>query len=429
MLVIAGPGLFAGDETASVPTTSTAPPTTAPPGTTTTTEANLVEAPDVVGLTVADARNQLTAAGFAVDAAGDPHDLALVVSQDPAPGAAVAPGTTIRLESAPYTPACREGWSPSLPPPGPGEREITVLFRCAADTDPAGTPTAVVRRVPDDADPIRATLEALLGGPTGEERAAGLQSFFSEETAGALESIVVEDGLAVVDFTDAILVTNASTSTGSEFFLAELNANLVQFAEIERIEYRVNGRCEAFWGWLQRECRVATREGLVDELPFGSCSAASSSTAPEDHAVELPEAVADTRALLLSLAVRCDLQELDRLAAADAASIVLSHLDLGGTPFASLEENRQGAPAVTLVETLAFPYAVHEVDGTDVFFWPDVAVPGFAWAALDESEIAELSLRYGEAAVRVSIDGGTWAGFSVEIDDAGRWRSFGQPLS
>jgi hypothetical protein len=334
------------------------------------------------------------------------------------------------LEIAPYAPACREGWAPTLPPPAPEEQEITVLFRCADDTDPAGTPTAVVRRVPDDADPIRATFDALLAGPTDEERAAGLHSFFTAESAGALDSLEIEEGLAVVDFNEAIRVNNASTTSGSEIFVGELTANLFQFDAIERIEFRVDGRCEGFWGWMQRPCRVATRDGLVDELPFGSCSAAGSSSPPPDGAAGLPDPVRWTRALLLSQAVRCDLAGLDTLAVRDATSIVLTHVALGDTPFATLEADRRGAPAVTLVETLSQPYGSYGADtGTEVFVWPEVAVPGFDWAALTESQIADLSVRYEPGAIVASIDAGDWVGFSIEIDETGRWRSFRQPLT
>ena len=431
-LVIAVLRLFPSDDVVAAPSTSSAGATTMVEDTTTTTVVapTVVAVPDVVGLTAMDATELLLGAGFQVDASGDPNDLAVVASQNPAPGTEVDPGTTVSIEIAPYAPVCREGWAPTLPPPAPGEVEITVLFDCANETDAPNVVTPLVRRVEGTVDPIGATLEALLEGPTAEERAAGFGSFFSAETAGALEALAVEGGLAVVDFNDAIYVNNASTSTGSEFFLAELTANLFQFDQIDRIEFRVDGRCEAFWNWLQRECSMVTREGPSDELPFGPCSAASSSTPLEDPAIGLPEPVATSQALLLSLAVRCDMQTLDALAAEDETSIVLTHLFVGDTPFTTLEASLEGAPAVALVETLGYPSGVSvDGDGVDVYVWPEVAVPGFDWGGLTDGEIAALSGRYGEGAVMFSIDGGIWVGFSVEIDESGRWRSFGQPLT
>lgn len=428
-LVIAALRLFPADDPVAAPATSTTVTATTIPQETTTLAPVLVEVPDVVGMTAAEATDRLTAAGFAVEVSGDPDDLALVAAQDPAAGTAVEAGAMVRIQVAPYVPACRDGWAPELPPPAPDEVEITVLFDCANQTDQPNVTTPVIRRVPETVDPIRATLEALLAGPTTEERAGGLQSFFSEESAGALDSLVVADGLAVVDFNDAIYVNNASTSTGSQFFLAELGANLLQFDEVDRIEFRVDGRCEAFWGWLQRGCFVMTRDGLSDELPFGSCSAAGSSAPAEEQLTGLPEPVTRTTAQLLSLAVRCDLGGLDALAGDEDTSIVLTHLLLGDTPFSTAERELLGAPAVTLVETLSYPYGRYDDDGTEVYVWPDVAVPGFDWSALGEREIAELAARYGEGLIAFSVDNGLWSGHSVEIDDTGRWRSFAIPLS
>lgn len=431
-LVIGALGLFSGDDPVAGSTTITVSTTTVATttgDTTTSTATPLVQVPDVVGLTALDATDLLQGAGFAVEASGDPNDLAVVADQQPAAGSEVEPGTVVRIEIAPYAPACREDWDPELPPPAPGEVEITLLFDCANETDQPNVTTPVIRRVPETADPIRATLEALLAGPTPEERAAGLHSFFSDQSAGALSSLELRDGLAVVDFNERIVINNASTSTGSQFFLAELSANLFQFGEIERIEFRVDGRCEAFWNWLQRECFVMTRDGLSDELPFGSCTAAGSSAPSPDQVEDLPEATARTKALLLSLATRCDLESLEVLALQSGTSIVLSHLDLGDAPISTLEVTRQGAPTAALVETLAYPFASHRDDYVEVFVWPAVAVPGFDWSGLGASETADLSARYGEELVMLSIDGGTWAGLSVEIDDTGRWLSFGMPLT
>jgi hypothetical protein len=62
------------------------------------------------------------------------------------------------------------------------------------------------------------------------------------------------------------VLNNASTSTGSEFFLAEPHANLFQLPEVDSIEFRLNGSCDSFWNWLQRECRTVTRAEWNDQL-------------------------------------------------------------------------------------------------------------------------------------------------------------------
>jgi hypothetical protein len=66
--------------------------------------------------------------------------------------------------------------------------------------------------------------------------------------------------VAHVDFGDLpAVIPSASSSAGSELLLRELNSTLFHFPEIARIEYTVNGRCEAFWNWLQYDCELVTR--------------------------------------------------------------------------------------------------------------------------------------------------------------------------
>jgi spore germination protein GerM len=130
----------------------------------------------------------------------------------------------------------------------------TVYFNCSDGTD--SEPRPVQRDLATDL-PTETAVEQvfaeMLQGPTLAEREASYWSSFSEETADALLSITYQEetqGL-VMDFTEAILVNNASTSTGSQFFLGELLANAFQFEEVRSVEFRVNGSCEAFWEFLQ----------------------------------------------------------------------------------------------------------------------------------------------------------------------------------
>ena len=75
----------------------TAPPT-APP--TPTPEPTPIEVGNYVCLSVADARNAITADGFAVDVVGSPPEDWLVNNQDPDAGTMRPPGETIRIEAA-----------------------------------------------------------------------------------------------------------------------------------------------------------------------------------------------------------------------------------------------------------------------------------------------------------------------------------------
>ena len=103
----------------------------------------------------------------------------------------------------------------------------TAPHRTAADTasltihfSRAESTAAVSRDAPPGGPTLRAALEHLLRGPTAAERAAGLHSWFSPVTEGALRSVTVQQGRAVIDFADLRdLIPNASTSAGSAMLL------------------------------------------------------------------------------------------------------------------------------------------------------------------------------------------------------------------
>lgn len=124
-------------------------------------------------------------------------------------------------------------------------------------------PVRLKRPVASGATSVEAALAALLRGPTAEERASGVTSWFSATTTGALQSVTVDSaGLAVVDFADLReLIPNAASSAGSAMLLHELNGTVFQFPGIEAVEYRIQGSCSAFWEWLQYDCQRVRRAG------------------------------------------------------------------------------------------------------------------------------------------------------------------------
>ncbi len=124
-------------------------------------------------------------------------------------------------------------------------------------------PVGVMRPGTTASPGVRSALEWLVRGPTPDERAAGIQSWFSDGTAGALRSVAVDSaGNATVDFQDLRrLIPNASTSTGSAMLLQELQGTVFQFPEIESVEFRIDGSCELFWEWLQYGCHAVQRPG------------------------------------------------------------------------------------------------------------------------------------------------------------------------
>lgn len=127
---------------------------------------------------------------------------------------------------------------------------------------------AYERQIGASADPIVAAFESLVGGPTVDEEASGAGSFFSAGTTGMVASAAVDDGLLVVDFDDMrSVIPNASTTCGSMALLAQLTATAFQFDDVERVHYEIEGSCNTFAGWLQRECMEYTREGAQPAQP------------------------------------------------------------------------------------------------------------------------------------------------------------------
>jgi spore germination protein GerM len=120
---------------------------------------------------------------------------------------------------------------------------------------------AVSREAPAEGPALEAALRQLLRGPTASERSAGMHSWFSDTTAGALRSVDVDvEGGAVVDFADLReLIPNASTSAGSAMLLRELNATVFAVPAVQSVEYRIEGSCDQFWEWLQYDCQVVAR--------------------------------------------------------------------------------------------------------------------------------------------------------------------------
>ena len=71
-----------------------------------------------------------------------------------------------------------------------------------------------------------------------------------------IQSIELQDsGHLIVDFVDfSKVMPNGNSSAASFSMLETLNRTVSQFVEVETIEYRFDGSCEEFYGWLQRAC-------------------------------------------------------------------------------------------------------------------------------------------------------------------------------
>ncbi len=132
---------------------------------------------------------------------------------------------------------------------------VTVVFSRAE------APAPVRRPIEQETSALEAALTWLVRGPTPEEEASGIGSWFSDDTAASLRSVTLfPSGHAVVDFHDLRpVIPGASSSTGSTLLLQELNGTLFLLPEVRAVEYRMEGSCDLFWEWLQYGCQTVER--------------------------------------------------------------------------------------------------------------------------------------------------------------------------
>ncbi|MGH1490813.1 MAG: GerMN domain-containing protein [Acidimicrobiales bacterium] len=138
------------------------------------------------------------------------------------------------------------------------------------------------RTLAADADPYLGAFQELVAGPSATETEAGAGSFFSPQTASVIRSVTLNEGLLTVDFSDLrSLIPNASASCGSAALLAQLNSTAFQFTAVERTRYLIEGSCDDFGNWLQRECFDTNRSGEQVDVATAERASGSGCTPPE----------------------------------------------------------------------------------------------------------------------------------------------------
>ncbi len=143
----------------------------------------------------------------------------------------------------------------------PAETQTVSVFFSTGDGSDCSQVAEFERQVSVADDAIRAVFEELVGGPTDAEQGEGASSFFSADTIGTIRSVTLRDGLLVIDFEDLRpLLPNAATSCGSEALLAQLSATAFQILDVLSVRYEIDGDCDLFANWLQRECQEFVRE-------------------------------------------------------------------------------------------------------------------------------------------------------------------------
>ncbi|CAN5754649.1 hypothetical protein BH23ACT8_BH23ACT8_17860 [soil metagenome] len=132
----------------------------------------------------------------------------------------------------------------------PSPVPVRVFFATAAGEDCGGV-EPVTRQSPTTGV-LRFALEALLAGPTTEEREAGADSLFGDATLGAVRSVTIEDGTARIDLSAELRerLPDASTACASASVLAQLQATAEQFGAVDRSVFALDGSEQAFTDWL-----------------------------------------------------------------------------------------------------------------------------------------------------------------------------------
>jgi hypothetical protein len=128
-----------------------------------------------------------------------------------------------------------------------GTSAVKVYFHCGPDGE--DVIRELERSLPTDqvGSPLRFALIELMAGPTEQEQADGLSSFWSNHQQLLRSVRIVNETRAVVDFDDAVsAIGNISTSTGGKMFGDELDATVFQFPKVQTIVYTLEGNCEAF---------------------------------------------------------------------------------------------------------------------------------------------------------------------------------------
>lgn len=137
------------------------------------------------------------------------------------------------------------------------EVEVYVFLTGGPDADTDNLDCSQVAPVVRMVEPpavLAGAMEALLAGPTDEEIAAGYYSWFSPEVGWELESAIIRDGVAYIDFAeDSPFINNASTSCGSSSFLGQLIETATQFSAVDNALFSIGGDADTFYQWLQRD--------------------------------------------------------------------------------------------------------------------------------------------------------------------------------
>jgi hypothetical protein len=175
----------------------------------------------------------------------------------------VDPGTpTVAPTTLPPTSCDRQ-----QPSADRGQMVLRIFMPCGDPSLPSNS-TYIFRTVDSSTALLTNTMEQLVAGPTTEERNDGFTSFWSPDTANAINSVQLAEGAVLVNFgTPVTTLTGIDEEPARSFFLADIYTSLFQYERVNSVELRLGSDCEAFFALLgQGGCTVVDRGGWDAQL-------------------------------------------------------------------------------------------------------------------------------------------------------------------
>ncbi len=199
-----------------------------------------------------------------------------LASTETLPAGVVTPGATTPPEIVVVDPGTPTVAPTTLPPTScdrqqpaadRGQMVLRVFMPCG-DPDLPSNSTYVFRTVDESTALLTNTMEQLVAGPTADERTDGFTSFWSADTANAVNSVQLADGAVLVNFgTPLTRLTGIDEEPARSFFLADIYTSLFQYERVSSVELRIGNDCDAFFSLVgESGCTIVTRGGWEAQL-------------------------------------------------------------------------------------------------------------------------------------------------------------------
>ncbi len=116
-----------------------------------------------------------------------------------------------------------------------------------------GKVRAVTRTIPKTKAVAKTALDELVKGATEAEKARNLSSIFSGETKSIIKSVNIKKGAAYVNLDDWVIenLGAATTSCGAFTFITPIEKTLMQFPNVKRVFFAIEGSPKDFYDWMQ----------------------------------------------------------------------------------------------------------------------------------------------------------------------------------